>query len=76
VTLAAAATEDVVIALSAPENRDMIDLPPSVTVPAGSLSARFVVAPGPKIPDSTVQIKIVADASGEELATVLSIARG
>ncbi len=76
VTLASAATAEVTIALSAPENRELIDLPASVTVPAGSLTARFVIGPGPRFPDGTVQVKIVADASGEELSAVLTIARG
>lgn len=76
VTLASAATADVVITLGAPENRELIELPASVTVPAGSLSTRFLVAPGRRPPDGTVPVKIVANASGEELVAVLTIGRG
>jgi hypothetical protein len=75
ISLTAAATAEVVIALTVAENRETIVIPSSVTVPAGEMSAKFPVGMGRQPPAATVQIAITASVAGAELTATLTIAR-
>lgn len=76
ITLSAPATADVVVALRVAENRELVELPESVTIPAGRVGTRFLIAPARRSPEGTARIPISAIAGGAELRAVLTIGRG
>lgn len=76
ITLSAPATADLVIPIRAIENRELVELPESVTVAAGRAAVRFLIAPGRRPPDGAARVPITALAAGAELTVVLTIGRG
>ena len=76
ITLSAPATTDMVIGLEAQENPELVELPESVTVPAGRVATRFLIGPGRRPPEGAARVPIIARTSEGELNAVLTIGRG